>query len=73
MFDELGKPDADQPFSNLGHSKPIAAFGVRILEARPDVLVTIFTVSSTYPKLLAEIDRISGQAKVPKEDIMRRF
>ncbi|KAF5368910.1 hypothetical protein D9758_003087 [Tetrapyrgos nigripes] len=56
-----------------GHCKPIAAFGVRILEARANVHITVFLISPTYPKLLGEVDRIAGQAKIPKEDILRRF
>ncbi|KAK7463061.1 hypothetical protein VKT23_007647 [Stygiomarasmius scandens] len=56
-----------------GHTKPIAAFGLHILETRPNIFVTVFTNTFVYSKLVDEIDRISGKATIEKEDIARRF
>ncbi|KAK7463059.1 hypothetical protein VKT23_007645 [Stygiomarasmius scandens] len=56
-----------------GHTKPIASFGLHILESRPNIFVTVFTHASIYPKLVDEIDRISGKAKIERDDITKRF
>ncbi|KAK7463057.1 hypothetical protein VKT23_007643 [Stygiomarasmius scandens] len=50
-----------------GHTKPIPAFSYRIMETRPDVVVTVFTFSALYPRLLKEIE------KMPKEFRERFF
>ncbi|THV01911.1 UDP-Glycosyltransferase/glycogen phosphorylase [Dendrothele bispora CBS 962.96] len=57
-----------------GHNKPLAAFGFHILQARPDIVITAFTDTNVYPKLISEIDRIcSFRGKMVKEDIRKRF
>ncbi|THV01912.1 UDP-Glycosyltransferase/glycogen phosphorylase [Dendrothele bispora CBS 962.96] len=50
-----------------GHTKPIPAFGYRILETTPDTIITVFTFSAMYPRLLKEIE------KVPREYRKRFF
>ncbi|KAK7463087.1 hypothetical protein VKT23_007673 [Stygiomarasmius scandens] len=57
-----------------GHSKPIIAFASRILESRPNVVITLFTFGSIYPKILAEIDKMpQGKGPGMREDVQNRF
>ncbi|KAK7030479.1 hypothetical protein VNI00_014066 [Paramarasmius palmivorus] len=48
-----------------GHTKPLVAFCVLVLESRSDTVVTIATNESMYPKALAEL------YKLPKERLYR--
>ncbi|KAJ3782241.1 hypothetical protein GGU10DRAFT_389982 [Lentinula aff. detonsa] len=41
-----------------GHNKPLCAFAVQILENQPEAIVTYFTTSNTYPKIIAEFKRL---------------
>ncbi|KAK7437859.1 hypothetical protein VKT23_018296 [Stygiomarasmius scandens] len=57
-----------------GHSKPIIALASRILESRPNVVITFFTFGSIYPKILTEIDKIpQGNGPGMREDVRNRF
>ncbi|KAF5368908.1 hypothetical protein D9758_003081 [Tetrapyrgos nigripes] len=56
-----------------GHSKPLCAFVIRLLKARSNVVVTVFTASLVYSKILDEIDRISDDVDLSKEDIKKRL
>ncbi|KAK7437858.1 hypothetical protein VKT23_018295 [Stygiomarasmius scandens] len=57
-----------------GHSKPVIALASRILESRPNVVITFFTFGSIYPKILAEIDKIPhGKGPGMREDVQNRL
>lgn len=42
----------------LGHNKPLCALVVHILEDHPEIVVTYFTASGIYSKIIAELKRL---------------
>ncbi|THU84356.1 UDP-Glycosyltransferase/glycogen phosphorylase [Dendrothele bispora CBS 962.96] len=53
-----------------GHNKPIVPFVAQIFQSRSDVIVSVLTSALTYPKLLAELDKLPPEVQA---DAKARF